>query len=252
MREKKKDPLLDTGTTLHESVAKVLTQRIRAGEWPVGSALPSESSFCAFYKVSRHTLRHALATLEENGLILRRQGSPTRVISRQQPRRFVQSIGSPGDILRYSAGTHRLTEHAEYLECDAELASLLKAPIGSSWFHIEGLRKEKNTGQVIACVDIYMLPQFADVANEIDFGESMVFEKIEQQFGVAAQRAEVEVFATGASARVGKALHLPRGTPCLAIVRRYLDENGKTFELTVNYHPEKRFVYAMEYITSGR
>ena len=68
------------GQTLHEHVAHALAERIRAGEWSVGSALPSEHSLCRSYGVSRHTLRHALATLEQNGLILRRQGAPTRVI----------------------------------------------------------------------------------------------------------------------------------------------------------------------------
>ena len=239
------------GKTLHESLAETLASRIRAGEWPVGSALPSEQSFCAFYKVSRHTLRHALATLEENGLILRRQGAPTRVISRQQPRCFVQTLNSPGDIMRYSAGTHRLTERVEYVEADAQLAKFLKAPVGSSWFHIEALRKERDTGQVIACVDVYTLPKFADIVNDEDFSNAMVYEKIEQQFGEVVHRAEVELYATGASARISKALHLPRGTPCLAIVRRYLDASGKTFEVTVNHHPENRFVFNMEYTANG-
>jgi GntR family transcriptional regulator len=246
-----KDDLTTNSKTLHENVASALAQRIREGEWPVGSSLPSEASFCAFYQVSRHTLRHALATLEENGLILRRQGASTRVISRQQPRRFVQSLNSPGDILRYSAGTHRITERTEHLECDTALASLLKAPLGSSWFHVEALRKEKDTGQVIACVDVYMLPKFAEVAKVSDFSEAMVYEKIEQRYGVAADRAEVEIYATGADARISKALHLPRGTPCLGIVRRYIDSSGQTYEVTVNYHPENRFVYTMEYTTSG-
>lgn len=246
-----KEELGAGGKTLHEAVAQALASRIRAGEWPVGSNLPSEASFCAFYQVSRHTLRHALATLEEAGLILRRQGAPTQVIARQKPRRFVQSLNSPADILRYSAGTHRITERTEYVECDAQLAAVLKAPLGSSWFHIEGLRKEKDTGQVISCVDVYMLPQFADVTKEPDFTEAMVYEKIEHRFGVAVHRAEVEIYAIAASAHVSKALHLPRGTPCLAIVRRYLDASGKTFEVTVNYHPENRFVYSVEYTASA-
>jgi GntR family transcriptional regulator len=238
--------------TLHERIANALAQRIRSGEWPVGSVLPSEASFCSSYKVSRHTVRHALATLEESGLILRRQGAPTRVISRQPPRRFVQSLNSPADILRYSAGTHRITERMHYVECDSQLSPLLKAPLGSSWFHIEAVRKEKDSGQVIACVDVYMLPQFADVTKELDFSESMVYEKIEQRFGVGPQRAEVEIYATAASARIAKALHLPRGAPCLAIVRRYLNAAGKPYEVTVNYHPENRFVFSMEYGVSGQ
>lgn len=239
------------GVTLHEAVANALSERIRNGEWAVGSALPSESSFCKFYGVSRHTLRHALATLEENGLILRRQGAPTRVISRQRPRRFIQSFSSPADILRYSNATYRVNEVEEYVECDEELEPFLRSPIGSSWYHIGGVRREQGSNQLVSFSDIYILPQFADLVHESDHGRSMVYEQIERRFGVVIDRATVDIYATSLDAMRAKALQVPKGTPCLVIVRRYFDADGNPFEVTMTHHPESRFVYTMEYRSSG-
>ena len=72
--------------TLHGRLAEALLRRIREGEWPVGSTLPSEQVLCEQAGVSRHTLRHTLKTLQERGFIERRQGAASRVISRTQPR----------------------------------------------------------------------------------------------------------------------------------------------------------------------
>jgi DNA-binding GntR family transcriptional regulator len=243
----RRDEMTADGMTLHEFVANALTERIRQGEWAVGAALPSESSFCKFYGVSRHTLRHALATLEENGLILRRQGAPTRVISRQRPRRFIQSFNSPADILRYSASTYRVNEVEEHVRCEGELQTILQADPGSSWYHIGGVRREHDTNLIVSYSDIYILPEFADLVNEPDHANSMVYEQIERRFGVVIDRAAVDIFATGISAKLSKSLQVPRGAPCLCIIRRYFDAQGKPFEVTVTHHPESRFVFNMEY-----
>jgi len=75
----------------------------------------------------------------------------------------------------------------------------------------------------------------------------MVYEQIERRFDVRIDRAEVDVYACGASSAMSKALNIPEDTPCLAIIRRYFDASGNLFEISVAYHPEKRFVYSMEF-----
>ena len=241
-----KESLTADGRTLHEFVAQAVGERIGKGEWAVGSALPSENTFCKFYGVSRHTLRHALATLEENGLILRRQGAPTRVISRQRPREFTQTFSSPEDILRYPGTTYRVNEVEESIVCDDRLAPILKAPVGSSWYHIGAVLREQGSNLIVSHSDIYILPRFADLVREPDHTRSMVYEQIERHYGVVIDRATVDIFAAGASAKLSKSLQLPRGTPCLVVIRRYFDSKGEPFEVTVTHHPENRFVYNME------
>ena len=233
---------LEPGVPLHQSVANAIEEQIREGSWQVGSSLPPEVSLCKTFGISRHTLRHSLSALEEGGLIVRRQGAPTKVISRQRPRKFTQSFNSPADILRYPKETYRINIAEEYVECDVQWASLLRSQIGSSWYHIGAVRKQQGSELIVAWSDIYILPQFADLTHEPDHSHSMVYEQIERRYGVRIERAEVDVYANGASKEVAAALDISQGTPCLVIIRHYFDANGNPFEVSITHHPENRFV----------
>jgi GntR family transcriptional regulator len=232
---------------LHQFVAGSLSERIIAGEWPVGGVLPSESYFCRFYGVSRHTLRHALDTLEDKGMILRRQGAPTRVISSQQPRRFTHSPNSPGDIIRHAHGTYRVNEIEEFVECDNDLSNLLRTPVGTPWFHIGALRREYGTNVIVAWMDTYILPKYADVTKQPRYADLLVYQQIEQDYGVQIDSGEVNIYAKSASPRIAKALQVPSGSACLAIERRCVDAKGETYLVSTATHPGNRFIYSMEY-----
>lgn len=57
---------------------------ITGGTYPAGEVLPSETALADKYKVSRNTLRQALAILNEDGLIIKSQGKGTMVSNRSQ------------------------------------------------------------------------------------------------------------------------------------------------------------------------
>ena len=92
-----------------------------------------------------------------------------------------------------------------------------------------------------------MLPKFAELVHEPSHTHSVIYERIEQRFGVVIDRAEVDIYAAGASAKLARSLQVPKNTPCLVILRRYFDNQGQLFEVTISHHPESRFVYKMEY-----
>jgi DNA-binding GntR family transcriptional regulator len=232
---------------LYKTLANALAQRIHNGDWVVGSNLPSEAALRTSFNASRHTLRHALQTLESDGLVLRRQGVPTQVISRQKVRRFTQSFNSPIDILSYPRNTYRENIVEEFIEIDKSLSEMIGGAVGSSWYHISGIRKQRDTEQVIAWTDIYILPQFASLTSEPEHSQVMVFEQIEKKYGVRIDRAEVDVYAVSAPTNIAKKLQLKPHNPCLVIVRRYFDAQDKLFEITFTYHPEKKYIYKMEF-----
>lgn len=69
---------------LPDQIAYYLRERIRgvegrAPEWKPGERLPSEQELATEYGVSRQTMRRALATLQNEGLIVSRQGLGTFV-----------------------------------------------------------------------------------------------------------------------------------------------------------------------------
>jgi GntR family transcriptional regulator len=232
--------------TLHDRLTEDLLRRIRDGEWPVGSPMPSEQALCEQAGVSRHTLRHTLKTLEERGFIERRQGAASKVISRTQPRIFSQDFNTLKEVLRYPSNTVRENKLEGYVECDAVLQPTLKAPVGSSWFHIGAVRRDQQSGTALAWTDIYIQHRFARVARLPGHERQMVFEQIERHFGVSIARAEIEVSASALTREQARLLDAKTASPCLVIIRRYFDEGGAPFEVTITRHPEQRFTFNME------
>lgn len=64
-----------------EQIALNLEQKISAGEWAVGSKLPSENQLKVEYGVSRTAVREAISRLRSQGLVEARQGAGAFVIN---------------------------------------------------------------------------------------------------------------------------------------------------------------------------
>lgn len=64
-----------TRTPLAEQAADLLLERIRAGEWPLGSKLPGENTLGPQLGVGRSTVREAIRRLAGQGVLATRQGA---------------------------------------------------------------------------------------------------------------------------------------------------------------------------------
>jgi len=63
----------------YQEVADWLRENIYKGNFKVGEKLVSEPGLCKKFDISRHTARSAITLLEQEGLVVRRQGSGTYV-----------------------------------------------------------------------------------------------------------------------------------------------------------------------------
>ncbi len=73
---------------LYRKLVKSITQQIDQGYYKEGAKLPTEKQLCQYYNISRVTVRRALIELENNNLIVSRQGSGIYVT----PHLFKQSL----------------------------------------------------------------------------------------------------------------------------------------------------------------
>jgi GntR family transcriptional regulator len=62
------------GEPLYRQIAEDLRARILAGEFAVAEPMPTEAQLSERYRASRITVRHALALLDQEGLVHREQG----------------------------------------------------------------------------------------------------------------------------------------------------------------------------------
>jgi len=67
---------------LYRQLADIIAARIRSGEFPVSSRIPSENALSTTYGIGRPTARQATDYLIRKGLLLRKRGSGTYVQAR--------------------------------------------------------------------------------------------------------------------------------------------------------------------------
>lgn len=68
-------------TGLIDRTVDQLRASVIDGTWPVGSRIPTEADLAATLGVGRNTIREAVQSLVHSGLLVRRQGSGTYVLS---------------------------------------------------------------------------------------------------------------------------------------------------------------------------
>ncbi|MCM3746852.1 PLP-dependent aminotransferase family protein [Paenibacillus pasadenensis] len=102
--------------TLYEQIAEHLEQRIRVGEFPPGSLLPSERRLAEQFGVNRSTVVLAFAELRSLGLIESRSGSGTMV-----------SRPEEGAIRRHSPDWGRFADDSSFVRNPAMFRKVREA-----------------------------------------------------------------------------------------------------------------------------
>src|ERR1700740_3735907 len=93
---------LPSGVALWRQVADGIERGIADGTFVAGEKLPGETDIAATYRVNRHTVRRALATLAERGLVRAERGSGTYVEAQRlayplrSRTRFSEIVGAGG------------------------------------------------------------------------------------------------------------------------------------------------------------
>ena len=228
-------------TPLYRQISDEIAARIAAGRYAIGEFLPVESKLCDEFGVSHHTLRDALKLLIERGLVLRRAGSGTRVIATQEPTVFAHIAADLRNVFSYPAEALRENLVEGYTVADAALAARLKCPVKTPWFHIGAIRRDARTLMPICWTDFYLLPRHAGVLKHKQHLQIPVYEQIEQLDGQRVQSAEVDISLVRLDAEQAERLSKASGSTALMIVRRYCDESGTPFEVTVSFHADNHY-----------
>jgi DNA-binding GntR family transcriptional regulator len=234
------------GRKRYEQVADALLESIRTGKLPVGATVPGELELVTQFGVSRHTVREALRRLESLGLIGRHQGIGTVVKAREPQQSYVQSVRSPEELLRYPPESQLTVLQVEPVRATRKLARLIGCSVGSQWVKVSAVRRMRETRLPICHVDLYVLPEFAGVAELMGRKLQPVYEMIEQQFGHRVNDVRVEIRAGLVPEALAEVLEVAARSPSLQVVRRYFGEDRKVFEVSVSEHPADRYTYSIQ------
>lgn len=228
-------------------IAEELLEAIRSGKLAVGTRMPGELDLMKTYQVSRHTIREALRVLEDVRLIERRRGIGTVVLARESEESYVQLVNEPSELFSYPEDSRlRVIERGD-VKLNRALAKELKSPTSSRWVCVSGLRVFLDSGKPICWTSVYLLPEYADAADNIGATSTPVYKTISEQHNETVQKVEVDLYASILDEKIAGYLNVEPGSASLKIRRRYHGNDGRVFEVSISEHAAANFHYSFEF-----
>jgi GntR family transcriptional regulator len=238
-------------TPRYRELADALRRDVLAGAFR-DSGFPTESELCKRFDVSRFTVREALRALTADGLISRKRGSGT-VIEPATARggALHQPLSNVGEILQYARNTRTTFELIGDAPLPRGIAQQLDLVAGGRWTKFKGLRTAAGSSEPIATTDAYVHESLRAHAEQIAPNEDTIFKQLERLAGIRIATVTQDIQAVRATTEVAAALGVPKGSPCLLILRCYRNAAGAILEISANHHPGDRFAYTMHIEVEG-
>ena len=225
-------------------LARELLRGIGAGEFPVGSLLPTEVELCRRFAVSRITARAALRELQTRGLVSRRAGIGTRVEQVEPLERFVHVSDSVDAILQFTADSHLKVLSRQSLTLTAAQAEALHCAPGQAMLAVAGLRI-KDARPPLCLTHFYFPAVYAGIADHLDGHRGSVMLLMEKLFGVRLIELQQVIEAQSLSAGEARALVARPREAALVTRRWHLGEHGRMFIASRSLYPHQRYSYAL-------
>lgn len=213
-------------------IKDTLAAQIQAGDFTVGSKLPSERALCEQYDTTRVTIREALTQLEARGVIYRadRRGwfvTPSRFkLNPRVTSNFHQIVREQGG----KAQTVLLEKYSQTVP--ALLHQRLQLQETDTIFFLKRLRYADD--RAVCYCENYCLPARVPSLLDLDLNGSLT-ELYRDHFHLQYARMQVSFYPTSLPDEVAKLLGASSGLPALRIERLNFDQHGRVLDLDIEY-----------------
>ncbi|MGB6596929.1 MAG: GntR family transcriptional regulator [Candidatus Acidiferrum sp.] len=224
------------GLPAYQRIQGTLRKRIEAGDLRAGDAVPSERDLAKIHSVSLMTARHALASLEREGVVERRRGIGTFVSAPKIHFNKLMSYTEQMASRSMTAASKIL--FAKIIDDEQEANARLSLSPKSGVIKLERLRHA--AGEPFALETCYLsAAQFSGLLSAPLQRESL-FGILERDYKVEIGYSDEEVDATAADPRTADLLDVPRREPLLRIRQVIFSTNGKAVLYVLGFYRSDR------------
>ena len=228
-------------TTKAVNLARVMTQEIEGGRYPVGGKIPTEAELQQRFDVSRHTVREALRSLKARGLVTARAGIGTVVRAIAPDTSFMHGAGTLEEVIQFGEATRMKVLEVRSVIVDEGLALETGARPGQELLRISLLRHRPRETQPAGWLLIYLRPEFGEVVHRIETAREPVLRLVEKQYGVKIAEVVQRIVAASLTAAQARTLKSSPGKAALHVTRQYLDPQDRLLMATDAFYPSDRF-----------
>lgn len=224
-------------TIRYQEIADALRSRVEHGSYAAGRLLPSEAELSAEFAASRVTIRRALETLRDEGLVDARQGFGWFVAAEPVRQVLGQLVTIEGQMAESGIEPQRKILEFAFVTAAGHVREAL---------HTDHVLRVKRlnlaNGEPFAVVTVWCPAELGQHLSRRDVERSPFYELI----GVALKGATQTIGADSVSSADAVLLGVPVGSPVLRCERLTTDLQGRPVLLSQHVFPAHRTEFVVE------
>jgi GntR family transcriptional regulator len=228
------------GSPIYIQIHNKIKQTIQSGKWKIGDRIPAERELAVQFGVSRMTLRQAVQTLVDEGILERHVGSGTFVARQKVQERMSSGVTSFTEIIE-SQGKKASSKTISYLVTTPSISESerLELADGEKVLRMERIRYADD---LPICFEVATLP-YALVKDYARSQISTSLYRTLEEHGLTIGHAEQTVSATLAPERIADYLEVKRGAAILRLRQTTSLNDGRPFEYVRTQYVGERFEF---------
>jgi GntR family transcriptional regulator len=215
---------------LHIQLADLIRNQVQRKELLPNNRLPSERELCDRYLISRITVRKALSTLAQEGLLHSAAGKGTFVTEPAFNEELRPLSSFSQDLQRRGLEAFSRVLEASILPADDHLSSELNIPRGAEVVRMLRLRL---ANLLPIAVQLTHLPHhLCPGLLNIDFSDRSLYDVLRQQYHLSLTHSDTVIMAALAQPQEAALLELKRPAAVLISEQTTYLESGAVIEIT--------------------
>jgi GntR family transcriptional regulator len=229
---------------LYTQVKENLRERILDGSYPAHARLPAESELSTIFGVSRITVRQALSDLQKEGVIFKIPGKGTFVAKPKAFQQLTQLEGFGEAMSRMGYEIYNQVTSHKIIAAPPHVAQQLKLPPGSEVTEIKRVRHLNR--EPVSLEVTYLPPDIGERLLREDLASRDIFLILENDYGIALGRADLQVDAILVDETLAHALRVEQGSAVLRIERLTHRADGAPLDFEYLYFRGDAFQYRLQ------
>ncbi len=228
---------------LYAQIEESLRALIVKKEYKSGDKfLPNEVTMSKKFGVSRNTIRQAINTLVQEGLIDRKKGVGTKVVSRKISTRLDNWISFTKEMRNQGIEVVNYLVNIELVDTDDEVYDALGVAKTKKIWKLEKIRGSKDAKYLYSVS--YFHPRVGITGDENFI--SPLYELLEKDHDIVVSTSKEKLRAIKADSLLAKKLDIGKDMPLLKRERLVTDIGDRPVEYNIVYYHTDYFTYDID------
>lgn len=224
----------NTSIPAYQQIRQIFLNKLKNGEIKPGEKLPSENQLCMKYDISRITVRQAVASLVNDGLLHTVPGKGTFAndVMQEAHLEYVSSFIKGSETRGLKPGIKVIVE--EIIEAGRETAEHLKINEGEKVIRIKRVKAANNVPLYIE--DRYIPHEYCPDLVEENLGDVSLTDLAKERYGLKIRSRDIVVMPFTLDAESAFLLNADEELPSLLVFETLFLEDGSPFKWEKRIH----------------